>query len=245
FTLMSYGGAGPFHAVGYARSLGIDTIVVPGEAASVWSAFGISQADIRYQLEASTVFLEPFDGSEIEKQYDALEQEALEMLGERADATDFEFRRFARVRFQWQLHELEIPIPDGHLTEETMKEISADFVKTYSERYGEVALLPGARLEIVTLRLEPAKTMGSEKLDRLSDGENSYERGTRPVWFERGAGPVDAKVYDGNSVPPGVVLEGPAVVDMPITGIVMPAGTTCERIETGDFVLKLSQEEEG
>ena len=59
---MSYGGAGPFHAVGYAQSLGIGTIVVPGDAASVWSAFGISQADIRYQYEASVVMMQPFDG---------------------------------------------------------------------------------------------------------------------------------------------------------------------------------------
>ena len=46
---------GRFHAAGYAAALGVETIVVPGEAASVWSAFGISQADIRYQYESSVV----------------------------------------------------------------------------------------------------------------------------------------------------------------------------------------------
>src|SRR5690349_20292524 len=112
FVLMSYGGAGPFHAVGYARTLGIDTIVVPGEAASVWSAFGISQADIRYQHEASVAMLEPFSAAEIGEAFARLESSALEELSAREDASRFELRRFARLRFQWQLHELEMRLPD-------------------------------------------------------------------------------------------------------------------------------------
>src|SRR5262249_7793004 len=81
--LMSDGGAGPFHAAGYAASLGIDTIVVPGEAASVWSAFGISQADIRYQLEQSVVRLAPFDPADLEAQFTVLRDRAKAMLGDR------------------------------------------------------------------------------------------------------------------------------------------------------------------
>jgi N-methylhydantoinase A len=239
FVLMSYGGAGPFHAVGYAQSLGIGTIVVPGEAASVWSAFGISQADIRYQHEASVVMLEPFSAEEIEQAFNDLEADARAALSEREDPTQFEFRRYARLRFQWQLHELEMRLPDEQITDARVEEITREFVSIYAERYGEAALLPGARLQIDSLRLEPAIAMGSTTLDRLTVDERPFHQGKRELYFERGAGPVEADVYRGDALPVDEPVEGPAVIDLAITGIVLPPGTTCQRRKTGDFVLNL------
>ena len=240
FVLMSYGGAGPFHAAGYAASLGVDTIVVPGEAASVWSAFGISQADIRYQYESSVVLIEPFDVERVKGAFDELEAQARETVGEREDASAFDFRRFARMRFQWQRHELEMSFPAGEIDAATLEEVKRQFVEIYTERYGEVALLPGAAVEIVSIRLEPAITMGSENLDRLDvASDEQFEKGTRPVHFERGASAVDAAVYNGDAMPLGAVVEGPAVIDLAITGIVVPPGTSCERRQTGDFVMTL------
>ncbi|HVX33695.1 MAG TPA: hydantoinase/oxoprolinase family protein [Solirubrobacterales bacterium] len=240
FVLMSYGGAGPFHAAGYAASLGVDTIVVPGEAASVWSAFGISQADIRYQYESSVVLIEPFDVDRVRRSFEELEGQAREALNQREDAGDFEFRRFARMRFQWQRHELEMSFPAGAIDASTLEEVKREFVDIYTDRYGEVALLPGAAVEIVSIRLEPAIAMGSENLDRLDVAEGEeFAKGTRPVYFERGAGAVAAAAYNGDAMPLGEVVEGPAVIDLAITGIVVPPGTKCERRATGDFVMTL------
>ena len=240
FVLMSYGGAGPFHAVGYAEELGISTIVVPGEAASVWSAFGISQADIRYQYEASVVMMQPFSAAQIEAAFGELAGKARAALAEREDVSRFEFRRYARMRFQWQLHELEMRLPDEPVDDARVEEISRQFVEMYTERYGEAALLPGATIEIASLRLEPAIAAGSEQLNRLSVDDRPFKKGTRQVWFERGQGPVEADVYNGDAMPVGEPITGPAVIDLAITGIVLPPGTTCERRKTGDFVLTLN-----
>ncbi|HEX4729893.1 MAG TPA: hydantoinase/oxoprolinase family protein [Solirubrobacterales bacterium] len=238
FVLMSYGGAGPFHAAGYAASLGVDTIVVPGEAASVWSAFGISQADIRYQYESSVVLIEPFDVDRVKVAFDQLEAEARAALSEHEDLASFDVRRFARMRFQWQRHELEMSFPAGEIDAATLEEVKRRFVDIYTDRYGEVALLPGAAVEIVSIRLEPAIAMGSANLDRLDVAEGEeFAKGTRPVYFERGAGAVEAAVYNGDAMPLGEVVEGPAVIDLAITGIVVPPGTRCERRRTGDFVM--------
>ncbi len=240
FVLMSYGGAGPFHAVGYAQSLGIGTIVVPGEAASVWSAFGISQADVRYQYEASVVMLEPFDPADLEAAFEQLERDARAALAEREDVSRFEFRRYARMRFQWQLHELEMRLPDGHVEADRVEEITREFVAMYAERYGEAALLPGARLQIDSLRLEPAIAMGSARLDRLHVDGRDFRQGARELYFERGAPPLESDVYNGHAMPVGEPVQGPAVIDLAITGIVLPPGTSCERRHTGDFVISLN-----
>jgi N-methylhydantoinase A len=225
--------------VGYARALGITTIVVPGEVASVWSAFGISQADIRYQYEASVVMLQPFTAAPIEAAFAALAEQARAALDEREDAERFTLRRYARMRFQWQLHELELRLPDEALDDERMDELARRFVAVYSERFGEAALLPGARLEIVSLRLVPAITAGAGALHRLAVAPGDHRRGRRPVWFERGQGPVQADVFHGEAMPVGEPVHGPAVIDLAITGIVLPAATSCERRASGDFVLTL------
>lgn len=240
FVLMSYGGAGPFHAVGYARTLGISRIVVPGEAASVWSAFGISQADIRYQYESSVVMLQPFSGEGVEGAFAELTERARAALAQREDISRFEFRRYARMRFQWQNHELEMRLPDTPLDDAAVQEMARAFVEMYGQRYGEAALLPGARLELVSLRLEPAIPAGAAALDRSSSHDGGAARsGTRELFFQRGAGSVHADVYDGDAMAVGDTVSGPAVIDMAITGIVLPPGTTCERRRTGDFVLTL------
>ena len=121
----------------------------------------------------------------------------------------FEFRRYARMRFQWQLHELEMRLPNEPVSDERVEEITRQFVAMYAERYGEAALLPGARLQIDSLRLEPAIAMGSTTLDRLQVGDGEFHQGTRPVYFERGAGAVEADVYNGDAMPVGERVDGP------------------------------------
>jgi len=103
--------------------------------------------------------LEPFSAARVEQVFAGLESAARAALSAREDVARFEFRRYARMRFQWQMHELEMRLADGPITEELVERISREFVAMYAERYGEAALLPGARLEIGSLRLEPAIAM--------------------------------------------------------------------------------------
>jgi N-methylhydantoinase A len=241
FALMSYGGAGPLHAVGYAATMGIDTILVPGEVASVWSAFGISQADIRYQYESAAVFLEPFSPGELEAAFGELEATALAAMSASESVDRFEFRRYVRMQFQWQLHELEWRLPDGGFTEEQLASSCRDFIAMYGQRYGEAALLPGATLQITGLRLEPAMLRGSARLERFRlRQDTALEQGRRQVWFTRGEGPLDTPTFNGDAMPAGHVLHGPAVIDLAVTGIVLPPGSSCERRASGDFLVTLN-----
>ena len=212
---MSYGGAGPFHAAGYAAALGVETIVVPGEAASVWSAFGISQADIRYQYEASVVLIEPFDPGRVAAAFTELDapgaRGALRARGRDA----FEFRRYARMRFQWQRHELEMRFPDGDIDEAAgggQRPVRRALHRTL-RRGGAAAR--GARGD----RLDPARAGDRRWARATSTGSRSlsgeeFAQGPREVYFERGAGAVEAAVYNGDAMPLGEVVEGPAVIDL-------------------------------
>ena len=244
FVLMSYGGAGPFHAAGYAASLGVDTIVVPGEAASVWSAFGISQADIRYQYEASVVLIEPFDAGELEQAFGELEARRRAALSEREDVEPFEFRRYARMRFQWQRHELEMRLPDGDdRRRRCWRRSSASSSAIYTERYGEVALLPGATRGD---RLDPAGAGDHDGLRQPRPARG--RRGRVPQGHPRGVlrarrrAPSTPPIYNGDAMPLGEAVDGPGGDRPGDHRHRRPArDASCERRKTGDFVLTLDR----
>jgi N-methylhydantoinase A len=245
FLLVSYGGGGPLHAAGYARALGIDRIAIPGEVASVWSAFGIALSDVRYQVERDVALLSPFDADGLAASFADIEAELLERsAGERGriGASAPTIRRFARMRYEWQRNELEVELPLGELDAKAVEEATEDFRAQYGDRYGSAALLPGARMEITNLRAELLIPVGASSASRQTgQGAAAAAKAPRPIAFERGAEPQVTEVFDGNSLDPGQIVRGPTVVDLPTTGIVVPTGAALERSRAGDFVLTFEE----
>jgi N-methylhydantoinase A len=239
FSILSYGGSGPLHAAGYAGELGIDRVVIPGEVASVWSAFGIALSDVRYQLERDCQISSPFDAAELEALYVQLEQELrAEVAASRVEDKNPELVRYARIRYEWQRHELEIRVPE-QLDAEAIAEVDGRFVEMYESRYGSAALLPEAKQEIVSVRVQASSATGVRATSRSVESANGdgARSGTRLVHFTRGEDGVDTPVYHGTALKPGEALTGPAIVDLPTTGIVVPPGARLERAEGGDFIL--------
>ncbi|WP_227134718.1 hydantoinase/oxoprolinase family protein [Halorubellus salinus] len=244
FTVVSYGGAGPLHAASYADKLGIDTVIVPGAVSPVWSAYGISQSDLRHQLERQVAMPEPFDVGELQSLYDELEAEGRELL-EAADVPEdkMRFNRVATMQFQGQLHDLEISVPGGELTDDVMEDVVARFEEQYEQRYSATARLPAAELEIVTIRSEPQGVV--EKFERAktplgdADPPESARKPSRDVFVGGDRGTIEVDVYDGTALQPGNELAGPSVIDMPDTGIVVQDAQRVSVNEYHDFELKL------
>jgi N-methylhydantoinase A len=241
FTLVSYGGSGPLHAAGYAAELGVKTIVIPGAAASVWSAYGIAMSDIRYQLERDASLVSPFDPSDLAPSFDELGRQMKEERL-RSLANSAQFRRFVRMRLEWQRHELEVPIPDGPLDSAAIDGVINEFRRSYGIRYGEGAMLADARLEIVSMRLEATVAVGVGSTSRRGqEAAETVVKENRTVYFKRGEDPVFADVYDGLNIPVDEPVRGPAVIDLPTTGIVVPRDASVVRTTAGDYVMTLME----
>jgi len=244
FTVVSYGGAGPLHAASYADRLGIEKVIVPGNVSPVWSAYGISQSDIRHQLERQLAMPEPFDAEEIRAVYEELEAEGRRLL-EEADVApkDMRFNRIATMQYQGQLHELEVSVPSGDLTAADVDDVVERFVRQYEQRYSSTARLPGAELEVVTVRSEPQGIV--EKFERSvaelggATPPEAARKPSRDVFVGGERGQIDVPVYDGTELRPGNRLDGPAVIDMPDTGIVVHEGQGVAVNRYGDFELEL------
>jgi N-methylhydantoinase A len=233
FTIFSFGGSGPVHAAGYARELGISEVLVPGEVASVWSAFGIALSDVRYTNEGDVQLVSPIDAGELQKAYGALEEQLRHQVRDR----EAEFRRYARMRYEWQRNELEVTVPAGELSAEVLNQVTADFEQRYEQRYGQAALLPDARFEIVNVRSEALVPTGVEVQTHGVEAEGDARKADRKVAFARGEEPQDTPIYDGTAIEAGQTIEGPAVIDLPTTGIPIPPDATVTRTERGDFHL--------
>ncbi|MFH5801755.1 hydantoinase/oxoprolinase family protein [Haladaptatus sp. CMAA 1911] len=244
FSLISYGGAGPIHAASYSGELGVESVLVPGDISPVWSAYGISQSDIRYALEEEVVMLAPFDPEGIQAVFDGMESRSRELLAESGiDEEVAEFDRMAKMRYEDQVHELNVAIPSGRINEDTVETIIDRFENQYEQRYSAAARLPEARPEIVSLSLEPIGRVA--KFDRQSfDSESAApdtdaELSPRSVFLSEKQPEREVTVYDGTRLRPGNTMSGPVIIDLDNTSIVAHEGQKVTVSKYNDFEITL------
>ncbi|MFB6170158.1 MAG: hydantoinase/oxoprolinase family protein [Haloarculaceae archaeon] len=242
FTVVSYGGAGPIHAASYADELGVDHVVVPSEISPVWSAYGIAQSDVLYQFEEEVAMRQPVDPEALEAAFADLEDRAATTLGEEVDG-DVQYDRIAKMRYKGQVHDLEVAVPDGPLDEADVASVSERFQTQYERRYSPAARLDTAIEQFVTLRLEAR--VGVQQFDRETVAEReteppaAAEKPAREVYVGADVGRVPVDVWDGLELRPGNRLDGPAVVDMPNTSVVVHEGQAVSVNEYHDFEIEL------
>lgn len=245
FHVISYGGAGPIHASSYAQKLEAESIIVPGEISPVWSSYGIVNADIRRELEQETVYMEPFDAEQLEEEFRELEATGEGQLeDEGIDPERLHFERYALMRFEGQAHELEIPVPSTGIDEDVVDDLTTRFGEEYRERYSAAALFPEARLEIRGIRVEPTvpvETFERSEVSAAETGADASPKGTRDIFWPSKGRKVETEVYDGLGLTAGGTVEGPAVVDMPNTSVVVRDGQQLEKDSYNDMEISTTE----
>ncbi|MEK9723962.1 MAG: hydantoinase/oxoprolinase family protein, partial [Rhodospirillaceae bacterium] len=153
FTLLCTGGAGPVHADGVARKLGIRRFVCP-PSAGVASALGLLVAPARVDRVATVGFrLADGDLSELEAAFARLEAEARDVLaGTGLPAAGVEFQRLADGRFTGQGFDLVVTLPDGPYADEAGRaQLAAAFEAGYRQRFNRTP--PDVPIEFINARL--------------------------------------------------------------------------------------------
>jgi N-methylhydantoinase A len=243
FTLMPFGGAGPLHAAGLARELGIRHILCP-RASGVLCALGLAAGTPRRDA-ARTVMLtgEDLCDERVTEQRDALIGRAQAELDEPAVETHVRYE----LRYRGQSFELTAQephptgsrrspstrapgTPAGAADAEALREA---FAQLHAERYG----YRGAHeeIELVTIRVsawgaapqahntpDPGSAAGG--LSELSPG-SSVPTGaaieTRRVVF---AGHEQDASWLTGELPSGTRVRGPAVCVLPDSTLLVPPG---------------------
>ncbi|MGH6814456.1 MAG: hydantoinase/oxoprolinase family protein, partial [Hyphomicrobiaceae bacterium] len=115
YALIGFGGAGPAHAAGVARILGIREVIVP-PASGAASCLGFLAAPLSFERARSHPIrlADGCDTATIDRILNELEEEGRGLLAEAGVAADdMTVERTADMRLVGQMHEINVPLPAG------------------------------------------------------------------------------------------------------------------------------------
>ena len=226
FTLFAFGGAAPVHAGRYAAELDIKEIVVP-LTASVHGAVGLVSSDVIYQYGRSERLSVPAEIKRIRDGFTGLVERAVGSLRAAGFAeSEMHIVRSLDMRYRQQVHELNVPFAPGiaGLSEAELEEIYDRFDELYELTYGPGAGYREAGKEIMAFRVVATGELKKPRLRKYALQQNHAEaalKRERPVYFEEQMDFMPTKIYDYGRLAPGSELAGPAIIETPITTIVI------------------------
>ncbi|HEX9455802.1 MAG TPA: hydantoinase/oxoprolinase family protein, partial [Candidatus Binatia bacterium] len=226
FVLFAFGGAAPVHASRYAAELGIRQVVIP-LTASVHGATGLISSDVVYEYGKSDHVVVPVAPARVNDNFAGLMQRGLSDLRAAGFAeSDVQVMRSVDMRYRYQVHELNVPFPagSGTITDGDMEELYERFDDLYEKAFGQGSGYREAGKEILTFRLTATGLLKKPDIKaevlRSSDGAQAL-KGGREVYFEEAKKFVATPVYDFVKMHPGVELAGPAIIETPVTTVVV------------------------
>ena len=221
FALMAFGGAGPIHAAGVARMMGIRRVLVP-PAPGVFSALGLLSAQIEHHA-ARTILIGTRERDPAFRQnvIDEMRERLVSELAAEGFAEErISFEAAADVRYREQSSEITVALSSMELSEPLLRQAEARFESEFERTYGHLG--ERKEFELVTFRLvaRVARDVGYGG-DWIGHGAEPNVR-ERLVFMEPGAGPVRVRVV-GREELGSTPRAGPLLVQEYDTTIVVPA----------------------
>ena len=243
YTVLAYGGSGPLHLWGLAERIeaaGICT--VPWAAA--FSAFGIVEAERFHRLEQTVVcILLPNRSPEewlsearsVDHGWRNLEERAYEELGQLGiDKDQIRFRYGITARYvgqyfvSWSAH-----VPRGRITADhkDVQMLIDSFEAEFRRIYPVAGRFPDAGYQIDSVFVEAITPRAPTALARYERAgptpDPEAEKGRRQAYMP-GGGWREFRIWDMDSLKAGNVIEGPSIIEHPMTTLVVP---TANRVE--------------
>ena len=241
FALVTGGGATSVPVAFLARELGVKKVVIPRET-SVLCAFGANNAAIAMsEVVSKYADTAAFDFEGVNAALAGIVGKGVDFLNRMGvKPQDQNFELFVSARYPMQTTELEIPISldDGKITPRKVAEIVEAFHRAYLARYktndpaSDVEFLMWRNL--ATFQRPKIVLPRQEKTDVLA--EEAALLSTASAYFGNGSY-VPTPIFDGTQLHYGMQVQGPAIVVLPDTTIVVPPFASLGTREHGYFVM--------
>ena len=234
FALVAFGGAGPLHATGLARELGIPSVLVP-RFPGITSALGCVLADVRHDfVRTVNQPLQQVAGPEIDTilRAQVLQgRDLLEREGVRVERVDVEHA--ADLLYQGQSHVLRIGIA-GQPFDPAL--ILDAFTARYRERF-EIEL-PEMRAMLIAVRTTVVGRRAPLDLQLFAptaEANGDALIGTRRAYFDGNW--MEVPVYNRDRLPSGEQIAGPAIIEQVDTTTVIDPGAVARVDTLGNLVI--------
>lgn len=222
FIIFAYGGAGPLHASSFGREA--QAILVPNTC-SVHSAMGVLTSDFMHAYQLGSPRMIPVEPAWFTSIFKKLERKAFTALKQEGfKPQDVSIQRIVDMRYALQMNEVRTPVPDGDLTEKDLARVWDEFERLYEKQFGKGAGYREAGIQVVTFRVEARSSIKKPSLVKLPEAgkDSSHAVKTKRKIFLPNMNRFQmATIYDGNRLRPGNVVYGPAIIEHPMTTILI------------------------
>jgi N-methylhydantoinase A len=241
-TLIGGGGAAGLNSVAIARRLGCQHVLFPDAGAAISAVGGLlcplSDDNAEFRLTNS----HSFDRDAINEVLERLEKSCRAFV-ERVDgggspAVDYS----AEARYAQQIWEIKLPLRiDRFRTDSDVAAAVADFHRLHDEVFAFQDT--GAEVEFVNWRARVSCDLRRGPLGHIvSTAREASLAGTRKAWFDDAWHAVP--VHDFLALPDGKTVEGPAIIETPLTTIVVDPDASFRRDERSGLVVTVRQARE-
>ena len=223
FNMMAFGGAAGLQASKVARQLQVEKVIIPA-AAAVLSAHGMLSTDLKYDYSRShPTPLLGMDLDAVKALVEGMESEGRQKLQDQGVLEScIEITVSADMRYLDQIYEVNVPVPD--LTQD-LELLLYQWAGNFHSRYQALYSYSQSEQEIrlVTLRVSLVGSLPKldpPPVDRVTT-DTVKAKGRRKVYL---SGWTDATVYEITELPPGSLVNGPAVLESDFTTVLVEAG---------------------
>jgi N-methylhydantoinase A len=239
FSLVAGGGASGLNVVPIARELGSKRVLLPSTAGAL-SACGALFSDVISEFPRSRyVETRTLDHEAVNEVLADIEAQADAFLAGLSDidpvATRKEFT--VEARYRGQIWELDVPIPSRIADRAGVEALEEAFHETHERVFA--VREPGQYLECLLWKVRATAVPRKPAVAASAkDGGSLAPAHVAPAYF-RETGLVDVPSYDGESLPRGARIEGPALIREPTTTVVAYPGSTVTVSQLGNYLLEV------
>jgi len=215
FPIFAFGGAGPVHGFRIAKALGSPALIVPF-GAGVMSAVGFLTAPLAFDFVRSWPGrIDQLDWRQANLLLGEMEAEGRALLEKSGVLPEhISHRRVADARYVGQGHEIQVPLPPGQLSSDSVSTIIGSFEEVYRRLYERLS--PSVPVEIINWRVTSSSPVPQVRL-RVTSNEHAVaqtvQKGSRRAYFPELGGYRDIAVYNRYGLLPGTSFAGPAIVE--------------------------------
>jgi N-methylhydantoinase A len=233
-VLVGGGGAAGLNVVSIARRLGCPRVIIPDVAATLSAAGGLMSDLTTDYARVLTSASASFDFAAVNEVLEDLDARAAEFIaGPGAGSSEAIVEFTAEARYPHQVWELEVPLRvDRFNGAEDVEALRKDFNALHREVFAIDD--PESPIEVITWRARVRCRL--EQLEPSAGGAESSEGGaeSRHVYFGE-IGEVEVPVHAFARIEPGRSIDGPAIVESPVTTVVVNPGASVERTAAGSL----------
>jgi N-methylhydantoinase A len=240
--LILAGGAAGLHGAEIAQGLGIAQVIVPRHA-GVFCALGMALTTLRYDYNATLMqSLSEIDPAAMRATLATARERLREAFADlEHDLARVDFELEVEARYVGQFHELSIPVEEADLLAPETGRLVQTFHEAHTQTYGFAQ--PASPVQIVHLRVTAVGVLEGQaaRADYRATPMSLVRAVPRQLWLEGAKDWRTAQSYvladRGGGRKNSRRVQGPTVVDLPTSTVLVPLGWVGSVTDAGDLLL--------